>query len=194
MTPCQKLLILQCSARRIESMQQSSAIYPKTRMYGGSCRRLLHIFSILLLVYGTVSSLHPFRVSLSTVKCFLRCYINTITNRYCLYYYLSQRGGSPFVYRDRAGWPASLPYICKIRVSMALGTQSEICLHERVPTVKIWGSSKNYQNWTTGKLLKLIFIILHFLLVVVVLLQFRQAYLNNQRELRNESLCTDRYP
>ena len=52
---------------------------------------------------------------------------------------LSQRGGSP---RDRGGWPASLPYICKIHVSMAIGTQSGIHLHERVPTVKIWGSSK----------------------------------------------------
>ena len=68
---------------------------------------------------------------------------------------LSQRGFSPFVYRDRGGWPASLPYICKIRVSVAIGTQSEIRLHKRVPTVKIWGSSKNDQNWTTGKLLKL---------------------------------------
>ena len=68
---------------------------------------------------------------------------------------ISQRGDSPFVYRDRGGWPASLPYICKIRVSVAIGTQSEIRLHERVPTVKIWGSSKNDQNWTTGKLLKL---------------------------------------
>ena len=68
---------------------------------------------------------------------------------------LSQRGDSPFVYRDRGGWPASLPYICKIRVSGAIGTQSEIRLHERVPTVKIWMSSKNDQNWTTGKLLKL---------------------------------------
>ena len=28
--------------------------------------------------------------------------------------------GSPFVYSDRGGWPASLPYICKIRVSVAM--------------------------------------------------------------------------
>ena len=68
---------------------------------------------------------------------------------------LSQRGDSPFVYRDRGGWPASLPYICKIRVSMAIGTQSGIRLHERVPAAKIWGSSKNDQNRITGKLLKL---------------------------------------
>ena len=67
-------------------------------------------------------------------------------------------------------------------------------LHEKVPTVKIWGYSKNDQNWTTGKLLKLIFTILHFLLVVVVVvLQFRPAYLNNQRELRNETLRTFSY-
>ena len=70
---------------------------------------------------------------------------------------LSQRGGSPFVHRDRAGWPASLPYICKIRVSVAMGTQSEIRLHKRVATVKLWGSSKNDRNWTTVKLFKLHF-------------------------------------
>ena len=68
---------------------------------------------------------------------------------------VSQRGDSPFVYRDGIGWPASLPYIRKIRVSVAIGTQSGIRLHKRVPMVKIWGSSKNYQNWITGKLLKL---------------------------------------
>ena len=68
---------------------------------------------------------------------------------------LSQRGNSPFVYRDRGGWPASLPYICKIRVSEAIGTQSRIRLHKRIPMDKIWGSSKNDQNRITGKLLKL---------------------------------------
>ena len=62
---------------------------------------------------------------------------------------------SPFVYRDGTGWPASLPYIRKIHVSVAIGTQSGIRLHKRVPMVKIWGSSKNDQNWITGKLLKL---------------------------------------
>ena len=96
------------------------------------------------------------------------------------------------------GWPASLPYIRKIRVSVAIGTQSGIRLHKRVPMVKIWGSSKYYQNWTTGKLLKFekfIFTILHLLLVVVVvvvllllLLQFQLAYLKNCTELRHETL------
>ena len=62
---------------------------------------------------------------------------------------------SPFVYRDVTGWPASLPYICKICFSVAIGTQSGIRLHKMVPMVKIWGSSKNYQNRTTGKLLTL---------------------------------------
>ena len=75
-------------------------------------------------------------------------------------------------------------------------TQSVIRLHERVPMVKIWGSSKKDQNWTRGKLLKLYFTILHLLLVVdlLLLLQFRLAYLNNHMELRNETLRTDRYP
>ena len=54
---------------------------------------------------------------------------------------LSQRGDSPFVYSDGAGWPASLPYIRKIHVSVAIHTQSGIRLHERVPMVKMWGSS-----------------------------------------------------
>ena len=54
---------------------------------------------------------------------------------------LSQRGDSIDVYRDRGGWPASLPYIRKIRVSVAIGTQSGIRLHQRVPMhVKIWRS------------------------------------------------------
>ena len=72
---------------------------------------------------------------------------------------------------------------------MAIGTQSGIRLHERVPMVKIWGSSKNDQNWTTGKFLHLVVVV-----VVVVVLQFRPAYLNNQKELRNETLRTARYP
>ena len=120
---------------------------------------------------------------------------------------LSQRGDNPFVYRDGTGWPASLPYIRKIHVSVAIGTQSGFRLHERVPMVKIWGSSKYDQNWTTGKLLKFekfIFTILHLLLVVVLLLlllpllllllQFQLTYLKNCTELRHETLCTDRYP
>ena len=56
---------------------------------------------------------------------------------------VSQRGDSPFVYRDGTGWPALLPYIRKNHVSVAIGIQSLIRLHKRVPMVKIWGSSKN---------------------------------------------------
>ena len=84
--------------------------------------------------------------------------LNKTVHVYAMYIHvhvLSQRGDSPFVYRDRGGWPASLPYIRKIRVSVAIGNQSGIRLHERVPMVKIWGSSKNYQNQITGKALKL---------------------------------------
>ena len=43
------------------------------------------------------------------------CNINQRVSR------LSQRGNGPFVYRDHAGWPASLPYIWKIRVNNYLG-------------------------------------------------------------------------
>ena len=42
--------------------------------------------------------------------------------------YFGQMGNIPFVHRDRAGWPASLPYILKICVSVAIGTQSGIIL------------------------------------------------------------------
>ena len=63
---------------------------------------------------------------------------------------LSQRGGSPFVYRDGTGWPASLPYIRKIRVSVAIGNPWH--LHKRVPMAKYGGPQKMTKNWTIGKL------------------------------------------
>ena len=62
---------------------------------------------------------------------------------------LSQRGDSPFVYRDGTGWPASLPYIWKIRVSVAIGTQSGIHLHTYGQNIGV------LKNWITEKLLKL---------------------------------------
>ena len=69
-----------------------------------------------------------------------------------------------------------------MHVSVAIGTQSGIRLHERVPMAKIWASSKNDQNRITGKLL-LIFTILHF---VVVVLQFQPPYLKT----RTNETCT----
>ena len=92
-----------------------------------------------------------------------------------MYVYISQRGDSPFVYRDRDGWPASLPYICKIRVSVAIGTQSGIRLHKRVPMVKIWGSSKNDQS-DSGKVVKIRkvqFSLFFIFLLLLLLLLFR---------------------
>ena len=52
---------------------------------------------------------------------------------------------------------------------------------------------KNDQNQITGKSLKFIFTILHFLVlvvvvVVVVLFQFQLTYLKNWTELRDETL------
>ena len=64
----------------------------------------------------------------------LRLFIVALQELHRLPYCLSQRGFSPFVYRDRGGWPASLPYIRKIRISVAIGTQSGIRLHQRVYT------------------------------------------------------------
>ena len=64
--------------------------------------------------------------------------------------------------------------------------------------VKIWGSSKNDRNWTAGKVLKLskfIFTILHLVVVVVVVVAVvLLLQINNQTELRDETLRTDRYP
>ena len=97
---------------------------------------------------------------------------------------------APLYIGDGTGWPASLPYIRKICVSVAIGTQSRIRLHERVPMVKIWGSSKNDQNWTTVKIVKVLF---HYSSSCCCC-RFRLAYLNNQTELRDETLRTDRYP
>ena len=57
--------------------------------------------------------------------------------------YRSQRGDSPFVYRDDKGWPASLPYI---RVSVAIGTQSRIRLHETVYTIGLWSKCGGAQK------------------------------------------------
>ena len=58
----------------------------------------------------------------------------------------SQRGGSPFVYRDHADWPALLPYIRKIRISMAIGINPESIFTKGYLWSKIWGSSKNDYN------------------------------------------------
>ena len=56
-----------------------------------------------------------------------------------IHMYIYHKGTIAPLYTD---WPASLPYIHKISVSVAIGTHSGICLHERVPMVKIWVSSK----------------------------------------------------
>ena len=63
---------------------------------------------------------------------------------------ISQRGDSPFVYRDGTGWPASLPYIRKIRVSMAIGTQP---IFTKWYLWSKYGGAKKDQNQTPGKLL-----------------------------------------
>ena len=64
MTPCQKLLKQEGTARRIESMQQSSAT-PKNQRCREGVAEDCCMLSILLAVpscfniFGTVSSLHP---------------------------------------------------------------------------------------------------------------------------------------
>ena len=68
---------------------------------------------------------------------FTRKIAEEVKSTYIIICIISQRGDSPFVYRDGTGLPASLPYIRKIHVSVAISTQSGIRLHERVPMVKI---------------------------------------------------------
>ena len=67
------------------------------------------------------------------------------------------KGAIAPLYSDRAGWPALLPYIRKMCVSVAIRTQSGICLHERVPMVKIWGSSKKIGLQKVVKIVKVHF-------------------------------------
>ena len=61
MTPCQKLLKQEGTARRIESMQQS----PKTKDVGRGLRKIVACSQsssqclLVSTVFGTVSSLHP---------------------------------------------------------------------------------------------------------------------------------------
>ena len=108
-----------------------------------------------------------------------------------MYNVMSQRDGSPFVYRDRGGWPASLPYICKICVYVAIGTQSEIRLHERVPMVKIWGSSKMTKSDNVGVLINM-YIPQHVHAHVHhnIILEVIMAILWNVQEHKAQSKCT----
>ena len=163
MTPCQKLLKQEGTARRIESMQQSSATLS------------LHLWFL-----GVAEDCCMLSILLAVPSCFNSFWHGVIPTSYFIFndFYTCN-------YRDGTGWLASLPYILKINVSVAIGTQSGIRLHKRVPMVKIWGSAKNVQNRVT---------ILHLVVVVVLLLQFQLTYLKNRTELRNETLHTDRTP
>ena len=51
----------------------------------------------------------------------------------------------------------------------------------------LW-SNMGVQNQTTGKFLKFIFTILHLVVVLLLLFQYRLAYLNNKTDLRNDVL------
>ena len=90
-----------------------------------------------------------------------------ITQSYTYMYMYITKGYRPFVYRDGTGWPASLPYIRKIHISVAIGTKFRIRLHERVHIVKIWVSSKNDQNRIAGKVVKIVKVHFYFVVVVV---------------------------
>ena len=74
---------------------------------------------------------------------------------HCVYVYMYHKGAVAPLYIGIVQVGQHRSHTCKIYVSVAMGTQSEIRLHERVATVKIWGSSKNDRNLITGKLLKL---------------------------------------
>ena len=64
MTPCQKLLKQEGTARRIESMQQSSATPSLHLGFWGlqkivTCSQSSSQYLLVSIVFGTVSSLHP---------------------------------------------------------------------------------------------------------------------------------------
>ena len=79
---------------------------------------------------------------------------------------LSQGGDSPFVYRDRAGWPALPPYICKIHVSVAIGTQSRIIFTKGCH----WSNYGGPQKSDNGKVVKSSF--LQFFISLLLLFCF----------------------
>ena len=85
MTPCQKLLKQEGTARRIESMQQSSAT-PKT---GRGLQKIVACSQsssqclLVSTVFGTVSSLHPisFLMLFTLVKTLFSLTVSISTNR-----------------------------------------------------------------------------------------------------------------
>ena len=84
--------------------------------------------------------------------------------------YISQRGNSPLYigivwvgqHRSHTFGNSTFPW----RYMYALNPES-VSTERYIPMVKIWGSSKNEQNWTIGKLQKFIFTILHLVVAVV---------------------------
>ena len=67
MTPCQKLLKQEGTAKRIESMQQSSATPSLHHGFWGlrkivACFQSSSQFLLVSIVFGTVSSLHPIMI------------------------------------------------------------------------------------------------------------------------------------
>ena len=100
---------------------------PQPNPYIGGCGRLLHALNpprSAILYLQFLAQYHPYILLL-------------------IFILVSQRGDSPFVYRDGTGWPASLPYIYKICVSVAIGTQSGIRLHKGYLWSKYGGPQKS---------------------------------------------------
>ena len=71
---------------------------------------------------------------------------------------LSQRGDSPFVYRDGIGWPASLPYIRKIHVSVAIWNPSS----RKGTSGQNMGVLKKLPKSDNGKVVKIIKVHFHY--------------------------------
>ena len=110
------------------------------------------------------------------------------TNNIYSYNYVKNHKGD----RYGAGWPPSLPYIRKIRVSVVIGTQFRNPSSQKGTYGQNMGVLKKCPNLAKGKVAQIIKVHFHFF--VILLLQFQLTYLKNRTELRNETLHTDRTP
>ena len=100
------------------------------------------------------------------------------------------KGAVAPLYRDRAGWPASLPCIYSEYPRFRGNTRS---IRNPSSQKGTYGQSMG-SKWPKLDYRKVVKIEKVHFHILIVLLQFRLVYLNNLTELRNVTLPTDRYP
>ena len=77
--------------------------------------------------------------------------------------------------------PASLPYICKIRVSVAIGTQSGIHLHEKGSYGQNMGVLKKSQKSDNGKGVKILKVHFHNSFLSIFIISSRHARISPKK-------------